>query len=116
MSTARKRLTSLLALAGLGMTLCAAAGAVPHHPDFNGDGFADLAVSAPGEDFPPYTDAGAVHVIYGSLAGLNAANTQIIDEAHLVIPGGISGYQIGARFGEVLAWGDFNGDGYDDLA
>ena len=30
--------------------------------DFNGDGFGDLAVGAPGENF----SAGAVHVLYGS--------------------------------------------------
>jgi len=34
-------------------------------PDFNADGFADLAVGAPGEDVGAATDAGAVKVLYG---------------------------------------------------
>lgn len=43
--------------------------------DFNNDGWDDLAVGAPGEDFDapsgPITDAGAVNVIYGYSKGLN---------------------------------------------
>src|ERR671912_1857643 len=37
--------------------------------DFNGDGFADLAVGAPGEDVGAAGDAGAVNVLYGSAGG-----------------------------------------------
>jgi FG-GAP repeat len=32
-------------------------------PDFNGDGFADLAVGVPGEDPHDIDNAGSVHVI-----------------------------------------------------
>jgi len=42
--------------------------------DFNGDGFADLAVGVPSED-PPHTSDGGVNVIYGSLAALSATTT-----------------------------------------
>jgi hypothetical protein len=36
-----------------------------------------LAIGAPGEDVGALSDAGAVNVIYGSAAGLNAAGDQI---------------------------------------
>jgi hypothetical protein len=42
--------------------------------DFNGDGFADLAVGVPTED-APHTSDGGVSVIYGSPAGLSATAT-----------------------------------------
>ena len=63
--------------------------------DFNGDGYGDLAIGAPGEDIGTVADAGAVNVLYGSAAKLTAT---------------------GDQFGWALAVGDFNGDGYDDLA
>ena len=46
-------------------------------PDFNGDGFADLAVGAPDEDGSgSATDIGAVNVLYGSASGLASAGAQ----------------------------------------
>ena len=42
--------------------------------DFNGDGFADLAVGVPGEDTPnDVSNSGAVNVIYGSGGGLTTS-------------------------------------------
>ncbi|MGX1885793.1 FG-GAP repeat protein [Streptomyces sp. NPDC055287] len=38
--------------------------------DFNGDGYADLAVGAPGEDVGTDTDGGTVAILWGSDAGL----------------------------------------------
>ncbi|RZM10770.1 MAG: DUF1488 family protein, partial [Sphingomonas sp.] len=38
--------------------------------DFDRDGYADLAVGLPGEDFSGKPDAGAVTILYGSKAGL----------------------------------------------
>ncbi len=43
--------------------------------DFNGDGKYDLAISAPNEDLGTVTDAGIVHIIYGSNGGLSATAT-----------------------------------------
>jgi hypothetical protein len=45
--------------------------------DFNLDGFADLAVGAPGETIGAAFDAGAVNLLYGSAGGLTgwAAST-----------------------------------------
>ncbi|GAA3697293.1 FG-GAP repeat protein [Microlunatus aurantiacus] len=79
--------------------------------DFNGDGHADLAIGAWGSD----REAGAVHVIYGSDAGLAAAADQLWT---LDSPGvkGTSRSGGGDRFGAALATGSFNGDRYADLA
>ncbi len=52
----------------------------PPTGDFNGDGFPDLAVGAPGEDVGSATDAGAVNVIYGSGGGLTATGNQVLTQ------------------------------------
>ncbi len=77
--------------------------------DFNGDGFVDLAVGAPGEGIGSVAEAGAVFVFRGSATGLSA--WQEIDQ---VEAGGAT--EADDRFGGTLAAGDFNGDGRDDLA
>ena len=46
------------------------------YADFNGDGCPDLAIGAPGEAIGDVADAGLVNVLYGSAAGLSAANNQ----------------------------------------
>jgi hypothetical protein len=46
--------------------------------DFDGDGFADLAVGSPGEDaegLPAWVDLGALHLFFGSGQGLQASNS-----------------------------------------
>src|SRR6185436_20149120 len=45
--------------------------------DFDDDTFDDLVIGVPFEDIGPSQDAGAVHVIYGSLTGLDAAGSQV---------------------------------------
>jgi hypothetical protein len=84
-------------------------------PDYNGDGFADLAVGVPDEDIGSIGVAGAVTVIYGSPSGLSA--TFKPDQLWSQSSGGINdSAEQGDRFGASLAHGDFNDDGYDDLA
>jgi hypothetical protein len=91
-------------------------------PDFNGDGCVDLAISVHREDIGSVMDAGMVNVIYGGSQGLTSAHNQgwhrgggyDVDGAYL---GDIQG-EVGHLdlFGKVLATGDFNDDGYTDLA
>ena len=44
--------------------------------DFHGDGYADLAIGAPGETIGSRSGAGMVNVIYGGVRGLSAAATR----------------------------------------
>jgi hypothetical protein len=80
--------------------------------DFNGDGFDDIAVGAPGEDVGTVSGAGAVNVIYGSSNGLRTSKNQFWQQNELVS----SSSETDDAFGSALAAGDFNDDGYDDLA
>jgi hypothetical protein len=75
--------------------------------DFNADGFGDLAIGVPGEDVGTAADAGAIHVLYGSANGLTAAGNQFFTAANP---------RAGARLGSALAAGDFDSDGFSDLA
>lgn len=81
--------------------------------DFNGDGYDDLAIGAFLEDIEPIEDAGVVHVLNGSATGLTAANNDLWYQDR---PGVQGDAEAGDGFGSSLAVGDFNGDGYDDLA
>jgi hypothetical protein len=88
------------------------------HGDFNGDGYMDLAIGVPGEDVGAIVDAGAVNVIYGSGFGLQHGGLAVIPPQvwHQDTVGIFEVAETGDRFGEVLGVGDFNDDGYDDLA
>ncbi|HJT83657.1 MAG TPA: hypothetical protein VJ697_04170, partial [Nitrososphaeraceae archaeon] len=77
--------------------------------DFNKDGFNDLAIGVPGEDINGTTDAGIINIIYGSHDGLHTLGNQIWYQGN----NGISWQQ--DKFGSVLAVGDLNNDGIDDL-
>ena len=131
---------------GYGMTN-GRAGTALASGDFNGDGFADLAVGAPFDDVPTGTtsttvpfvssnirdgssntidvgesiapavekfiqDAGRVHVFFGSAFGLDPDSWQAIHLGQVLrnVP------RAGDEFGASLAWGDFDGDGFGDLA
>jgi hypothetical protein len=79
--------------------------------DFNGDGYADLAIGAPEEDHAA-VDAGFVTVLYGASSGLAAASSQRLAQG---VDGVAGNAATGERFGAALASGDVNGDGNDDL-
>lgn len=87
--------------------------ASPRTSDFNGDGYADLVLAAPLESVNGDEAAGAVNVVYGSSGGLTAANDQIWSQDTFGI---LDGAEIGDFFGSHLAVGDFDADGYGDLA
>jgi len=81
--------------------------------DFNGDGKSDLAIGVPGDSPDSESQAGSVNVLYGSVSGLSATNNQLWNQNS---SGVIGSSESGDKFGRSLTSGDFNGDGYDDLA
>ena len=81
--------------------------------DFNNDGRDELVISVVGETVSTQTDAGAVHILRGSAAGLIAAGSQFISRT----TGGVLGTAADDdEFGAAIATGDFNDDGFADLA
>ena len=79
--------------------------------DLNSDGFADLAIGVPGDNAGPLVAAGAVRVLYGTPTGLSAIGDQFWNQNRLT-----GGSEAGDRFGSALAAGDFDSDGFNDLA
>ncbi len=78
--------------------------------DFNGDGFDDLATGAPWEGAGSTARVGQVAINYGSSEGLTHVAAALLEPGQL----GLS-LHTDMRFGNTLAVGDLNRDGYDDL-
>jgi hypothetical protein len=76
------------------------------YADFNGDGYDDLVVGAPGEKVGTDTDGGMISLLYGSAKGLTGKAVTIADPAPTAHD----------AWGSSLAAGDFDGDGKADLA
>jgi hypothetical protein len=81
--------------------------------DFDNNGFIDLAIGVPGEDIGTIADAGAVNVLYGSASGLSASGGQFFSQN---TPGVFGGAETEDGFGSALGVGDFDNDGFADLA
>lgn len=107
-------LTPSLLTGALMTTASAAAPAAANGPagDFNGDGDQDLAIAS-SEGFGPIQWSGEVNVLYGTDDGLTSRGSQIW---HQDVPGIPGGAEPKDGFGAAFAAGDFDGDGYDDLA
>lgn len=76
--------------------------------DFDNDGYDDLAVGVPDEDYPNAADAGQVYVYKGTSARL--VPWRILSQGQ--VGGAI---EAGDGFGTALAAGDVDADGFDDL-
>jgi hypothetical protein len=81
--------------------------------DFDGDGYSDLAISAPIADVGATGAAGAVWTLYGSASGLSATGSERLHQDN---PRVRDVAEVNDLFGNALASGDFDNDGYYDLA
>ncbi|MGW2722738.1 integrin alpha [Streptomyces sp. NPDC001492] len=79
------------------------------HDDFNGDGYPDLAIGAPGTTVNGQTRAGAVSVLYGSSSGLSTSRRQVLTWSSR------STTPPQTRYGSDVQSGDLDRDGYADL-
>jgi hypothetical protein len=104
---------SLALAAPLCLLTAPAHAATPVKPyDFNGDGYPELAVAADGLTVGSYLEAGGVFVYPASRSGLSS-RTQVVTAAS---PGVVGTPHHAEHFGSGLASGDFDGDGFADLA
>ncbi|MEV0180498.1 FG-GAP and VCBS repeat-containing protein [Streptomyces sp. NPDC050625] len=81
--------------------------------DFNGDGIGDVVTSAATAYVSGHKDAGQIVALYGTTSGVTYAKHTTISQNTAGVPGTA---EAGDMFGGELAYADFNGDGYDDLA
>ncbi|NJP99370.1 FG-GAP-like repeat-containing protein [Streptomyces zingiberis] len=107
----------LLTTAGLATAPAAQAGvrdsvrAADRNCDFNGDGRDDLLIGAPGGTVNGSKGAGYVTVQYGTASGLTTSGAAVLHQDSPGVPGAT---EPGDAFGQAVATGDLDGDGYDD--
>ncbi|MEV7404517.1 esterase [Streptomyces sp. NPDC091267] len=80
--------------------------------DFDGNGFDDVLIGAPGATVSGATGAGYVTVQYSSSSGLSTTKKSVLHQNTSGVPGGA---ESGDGFGQSVASGDLDDDGYDDV-
>ncbi|WP_448320810.1 FG-GAP and VCBS repeat-containing protein, partial [Streptomyces sp. CO7] len=91
----------------------AADSAAVDRPDFDGDGKGDIATSAYGAYVAGEHRVGQLVVLYGARGGVSPTRRTVIGQNSAGVTGTPERLD---GFGWDLAHGDFDGDGYDDLA
>jgi FG-GAP repeat len=81
--------------------------------DFNGDGYTDVAVATASASVTGHPEGGQVVALYGSAQGLSSDRHSTFGQNTPGVPGTV---ETGDDFGYATAAGDFDGDGYTDLA
>ncbi|MDQ0788212.1 FG-GAP and VCBS repeat-containing protein [Streptomyces sp. B3I8] len=98
----------LLTLSAATATAAPTPGGTTADADFNGDGIGDVATTATRAYVDGKKAAGEIVVLYGG----GGEHTTISQNS----PGVPGAAETEDYFGSDIAWGDFDGDGYDDLA
>lgn len=88
-------------------------GGVPLYKDVDSDGFEDLLIGVPGESDSYGSYAGAVTLVFGETDGLVSSADERWTQQSTGIPGDSEDSD---NFGRAVAMGDFDGDGYCDVA
>ncbi|WP_405687815.1 FG-GAP repeat protein [Streptomyces sp. NBC_00057] len=84
----------------------------PRRDDFNGDGYPDVAFTAPGATVGGKAKAGYVGVVYGSRSGLRTPTKQVFTQDSPGIP---DAAEADDAFGGSMVSADLDRDGYSDL-
>ncbi|WP_328399052.1 FG-GAP repeat protein [Streptomyces sp. NBC_00390] len=79
--------------------------------DFNGDGYEDVLIGAPGGTLSGKKGAGYVTVQYGASTGIGTRRAAVVSQSTAGVPGAA---ETGDGFGKAVATGDLDADGYDD--
>jgi hypothetical protein len=120
MTSAAVTAAALLTLGGGAVLTAPAAQAVvpfpsigwqQHNCDYDGNGFDDVLIGAPGATVSGAAGAGYVTVQYSSSSGLSTTRKSVLHQNTSGVPGAA---EAGDGFGRAVASGDLDNDGYDD--